>query len=103
MSFTALLAAGFADLTTTLGQSGSLQRGGRVYWTGKATLVQTSGDYDVEFGGAMMKLAARAQVPGSAPAPRGGDVFVSGSRSFLVVGVVKSDFDVCFNLELSTL
>jgi hypothetical protein len=30
-------------------------------------------------------------------------VFVSGSRSFLVVGVVKSDFDVCYNLDLSTL
>ena len=103
MSFQALLAAGFADLTTTLGQGVTISRGGSVYWTGTATLVQTDGNYAVEWGGALHHLAARSQIPASAPEPHGGDVFVSGSRAFLAVGVVKSDFDVCYNLDLSTL
>lgn len=103
MSFQALLAAGFADLTTTLGQGCTLTRGGSVYWSGAATLVQTSGGYAVEWGGSMISLAARAQVPASAPEPRGGDILTSGSRQYIVVGVVKSDFDVCFNLDLATL
>ena len=51
----------------------------------------------------MHHLSARSQIPATAPPPIGGDVFTSGARMFLVVGVVKSDFDVCYNLELSTL
>lgn len=103
MSFQSLIAAGFADLSTTLGQGCSLVREGSTFWQGTATLVQTSGAYSVEWGGALVALAARAQVPASAPAPRGGDIFSSGSRQFIVVGVVKSDFDVCYNLDLITL
>lgn len=103
MSFAALLAAGFADLTTTLGQGVTLTRGGAVYWTGSATLVQTGGGYVVEWGGSMHSLTARAQVPATAPQPRGGDILTSAGRDFLIVGVVKSDFDVCFNLDLATL
>lgn len=103
MSFASLLAAGFADLSVTLGQDCKLSRAGSEIWSGRATLVQTDGSYAIEWGGAMHSLTARAQLPATAPTPRGGDVFSSGSRSFLVVGVVKSDFDVCYNLELSTL
>lgn len=103
MSFASLLAAGFADLSVTLGQDCNLTRSGEQLWNGRATLVQTDGNYAIEWGGAIHQLSARAQLPATAPAPRGGDIFSSGSRSFLVVGVVKSDFDVCYNLELSTL
>lgn len=103
MSFQSLLAAGFADLTTTIGQGITLSRNGSVYWSGTATLVQTEGNYEVEWGGAMHHLAARSQIPATAPPPHGGDVFTAGSRMFLVVGVVMSDFDVCYNLDLSTL
>lgn len=103
MSFASILAAGFADLTTTLGQGVTLARGGSVYWTGAATLVQTSGDYVIEWGGSMFHLAAKAQVPATAPQPRGGDLLSSGDREYIVVGVVKSDFDVCFNLDLATI
>lgn len=102
---TSLLQAGLADAIHTLPAEVILTRGKTSIGGGRAALVEGTGSYQVELGGAVYAVTAKCTIPRASctTRPRGGDRLQSGGQEYIIIGVTGSQWDNAYYLDLSSI